>query len=123
RAEDIRSTAASHKPRAPSLEERPDLPRIRKDRLRERTPQIRSASRSARAALRADVAFHHLYVPVTPFLHALIEIDESLAQLSVLRIVSIDVDQNSLHLGRRLHRRNRVALELGGRHAIALPRE
>jgi hypothetical protein len=49
-----------------------------------------------------DGPLHHLDVPVAPLLDALVEVHQPLAELGVLRIPAIDVDQDRLQLGRRL---------------------
>src|SRR5262245_24777466 len=60
---------------------------------------------------------------VTPLLNALIEIDEPLAQLGVLRILAIDLDEDLLHLDGRLDRRHDIAREQRRRHGVGFARQ
>src|SRR5262245_42930445 len=76
----------------------PDLPQVREQWLADRRRQIRSTARSTGSRLHAYRAFHHLYVPVAPFLQAFVEIHEAFTQLRVLRVAPVDVDENPLHL-------------------------
>ena len=78
----------------PDYRLRPDLPQIRECRPRERRLQILRARGSAGARLSADRALDHLDVPISPLLHAFIEIHEPLAELAVLRIGAVDLDQD-----------------------------
>jgi hypothetical protein len=70
-----------------------------------RRAQIFGAGRPACADLCADGAFDHLHVAIPPLLHALIEIDEPLAELGILRIVAINGDEHFLNCGRGLRQR------------------
>src|SRR5215208_4926936 len=74
-----------------------DFPEIGKERLANRGRQVRGAARRSRTWLHPDRTFHHLYVTIAPFLHTLVEIDETFAQLGVLRVAAINVDEYLLH--------------------------
>jgi hypothetical protein len=50
---------------------------------------------------------------VSPFHHAFVQIDETLAQLGQSRVIAIDLDQDGLQVGRRLDRPVYVALQKG----------
>ena len=75
---------------------RPDVPQVRKEVLAEGGSEITGAGRSAGARLRADRPLHHLHVAISPFLDAFVEIDEALAELRVLGVVPVDVDEHLL---------------------------
>src|SRR5690606_13070694 len=99
---------------------RPDLPEVREERLVQGRPEVSRTLRAARARPRADRPLDHLHVSVAPLLDPLVEVDEVLAELSVLGISAIDLDQDLLHAVRRLDRRGHVPLELRGRDRVAL---
>src|SRR5688572_29817689 len=76
----------------------PYFPQIGKEVPAEGGAKVRGAHRAAGAGPRADGALHHLHVTVAPLLKALVEIDQPLAQLRVLRVRSVDADQHLLDL-------------------------
>src|SRR5262245_70394 len=129
--EDRRADSALPCPPRPSVSSmvesssqlRSDFPEIRKKRPSNRFTQIGSARRSAGAALRANCALDHLHVTVAPLLHPLVEVDEPFAQLGVLAVLSIELDQNPLDLRRRLDHRRHVAIQVGVGHGVAFPCE
>ena len=57
---------------------------------------------------------------VSPLLQTLVEVDEALAELAQCRIAPVHLDQSLLQLARRLDPPGHVALELVGRHGVAL---
>src|SRR5213594_2500631 len=95
-----------------SSQVRPNRPEVRKERASHCLSQVCGASRSTCAPLRPDGPLDHLHVAIPPLLDALVEIDEALAQLSVLGFAAIDLDEDVLNLGRRLDRRGHVAREV-----------
>src|SRR5438874_13783633 len=88
---------------------RSNRPQIGKERAADGFSQVRGAGGSTGALPRADRALDHLHVPVAPLLDPLVEIDDALAEFRVLRVASVDLDEQLLDLGRRLDRRRRVA--------------
>src|SRR5436309_626475 len=102
---------------------RPDLPQIRKERTAERGPKILDTGRASGAGFRSNRPLDHLYVSVAPFLDALVQVHEPLAQLGVLRIAPIDVHQQPLDLVGGIDGQSDVAVQLGVRHAVALARQ
>src|SRR5438034_10423076 len=60
---------------------------------------------------------------IAPLLDALVQINETLAELCVLDIAMIHLDENLLDLGRGLHQRDRLRLEMGLRHVVPLARK
>src|SRR5437762_9311204 len=101
----------------------PNGPEVGKERASNRLSQVCGAGRSAGAALCSDRPLDHLHVAVAPLLDALVEIDEALAELRVLGIAAIHLDENPLDLGRRLDGRGHVAREMGLGHVVLLARE
>ena len=87
---------------APGLEMRTDFPEVRKQRRANRRAEIGGTGRSAGSRLDADRALDHLHVSIAPLLNALVQIDEPLANLGVLRIVAIHLNQHLLQLWRWL---------------------
>src|SRR5215510_14727397 len=76
-----------------------DFPQVRKQRPADGRGEIGRAARTTSSWLHAYRPFDHLGVPVPPFLQALVKIHETLAELRVLRVAAVDVDENLLHFG------------------------
>src|ERR1700749_4730313 len=72
-----------------------DLPKVGEGGLEQRRAQVRGAGRTAGAHARADDPLHHLDVPVTPFLDALVDVEERLADLGGrARVVGVHLGQD-----------------------------
>src|SRR4029077_17101344 len=89
----------------------------------DRLAQICGARRSAGSTLAADGPLDHFHVAIPPFLDAFIQVDEALAQLRVLRIATVHVDEKVLDLRHRFDRRGHVSRESGLWHRVPLARE
>ena len=76
-----------------------NIPEIRKQWFAHRRGEIRSSARASRPDLHSDRALDHLDVAVAPLLQPFVEIHQPLAQLRILWIAAIDVDEKLLHLG------------------------
>src|SRR6266545_1303259 len=101
----------------------PYLPQVRKQRSSQRAREVGNAARSACPPFHADCAFDHLHMAITPLLQTLVEIHEPLAQLRVLRIAAIDVDENLLNRGRWFGGGGDIARQFGGGYGIAFTRQ
>ena len=77
----------------------PYLPQVRKQRSSQCAREVGNAARTPSPALYPNGSLYHLDVPVPPLLQTFVEIHEPLAELRVLRIAAIDVDENLLNLG------------------------
>src|SRR5919106_199160 len=108
---------------AHNLQLRADLPKVRKDRLRQCSTQVPRPRGSACSFLHPNRPLHHLHVPVTPLLHPLIEVNEALAQLGAFWIAAIDLNQDLLDLLRRFDCDRHVAMELSLWNRVAFAGE
>src|SRR5436309_13345385 len=77
---------------------RSDLPEVRKHRPPNGFLQIRHPRRAAGPAFGADCPFHHLHMAIAPLLDAFVEVHEPLAQLRILRIATLERDEELLDL-------------------------
>src|SRR5437773_7940879 len=71
----------------------------------------------------SDRPLDHLDVTIAPLLNALVQIDEALAQLHVLGVATIQVDEDLLHVRRRFDRCRHLPIEMRLWNGIMLARE
>src|SRR5436190_9123723 len=98
-------------------------PEIRKDRPADGLPQVGRSRRAAGSESGADRPLHHPDVAVSPLLQPFVKIDEPLAQLRVLRVTAIQLDEALLHVRRRLDRGANIARQLRRRHLVPFARK
>ena len=79
---------------------RTNFPQVRKEVPPDGIPQVLGAAASTRAHLSADSPFNHLHVPIPPLLDAVVEVDEPLAELGILRVAAVHLDEDVLDLRR-----------------------
>jgi len=89
----------------------PNGPEIGEERLVEGGGQVLRSGAPASTAPSSDSALHHFHMAVSPFHHAFVQIDETLAELGQSRVIAIDLDQDALQVGRRLDWPAYVALQ------------
>src|SRR5690606_32780776 len=100
---------------------RADLPQVGEGGGEQGAAQVVGARRPARPDLRADRPLDHLQVPVPPFLDALVQVDERLADLGCgPGLVGVDVEERLLHAGVGLPRGGGVTFQGGARDVVAL---
>src|SRR3954452_23664635 len=105
------------------LQLRPYRPQIGKQRPSDRLAQVGGACGSAGAVPRTDRALDHLHVTIAPLLDPFVQVDEALAQLRVLCVTAVEVDEDLLDLRRWFHRCGRVGGEQRWRDRIPFTRE
>ena len=98
----------------------PDGPQVGEGRPADRGPQVAGAGRAAGAVPAADRPLHHLDVAIAPLLHALVEVDEQLADRGGVGVVVVDLLQHLLHGGRGPRRRGDVPVRDVRRDVVPL---
>src|SRR4029450_7021111 len=89
-------------PQTTSSQPRSDFPEVRKQSRPDRGLKIRGAAGSAGSGLRTNRPLDHLHMTIAPLLHALIEVDEALADLRVLGVGAVDAQEDRLDALRTL---------------------
>ena len=97
-----------------------NLPQIGKQIVPQRGLEVGGAARPARARPAADGPLHHPDVVIAPLRETLVEIHEPLADLGVLHVATVDVEEDLLNLGRGLQRPGVVARQLRRRYRVTL---